>query len=183
MALLLFVCVWFWGAHKSLAPRARTLLGVLGQATLSFFAVATLLFFFFCECPKFCDLAKQRRKTFWGVTMDWVFASLQPCRGLWVLQPTHTLADLQTLKARVGSRRSLATSVIIVCPTTHVVQLGLTRWYHADSHQCTRFASGSVASFPFLQSQGQMCLPHDKIPVTIYWVTNQQEDSLALMVL
>ena len=63
--VLLCACVPFfpgWGAHKSLAPRARTLLGVLGQATLRFFAVATLLFFFFCECPKFCDLAKQRCK-------------------------------------------------------------------------------------------------------------------------
>ena len=57
-----------WSAHKSLAPRTRTLLGVLGQATLIFFAVATLLFFFFCECPKFCDLAKQRRKFFVGVS-------------------------------------------------------------------------------------------------------------------
>ena len=62
------MCGLFWGAHKSLAPRARTLLGGLGQATLSFFAVATLLFVFFCECPKFCDLAKQRRKTFRGVS-------------------------------------------------------------------------------------------------------------------
>ena len=66
MALLLFMCGLFWGAQKSLAPRARTLLGGLGQATLSFFAVATLLFVFFCECPKFCDLAKQRRKIFGG---------------------------------------------------------------------------------------------------------------------
>ena len=41
-----------WSAHKSLAPRAGTLLGGLGHATLSFFAVATLLFVFFCECPK-----------------------------------------------------------------------------------------------------------------------------------
>ena len=57
-----------WSAHKSLAPRTRTLLGVLGHATLNFVAVATLLFFFFCECPKFCDLAKQRRKIFWGVS-------------------------------------------------------------------------------------------------------------------
>ena len=55
-----------WSVHKSLAPRTRTLLGVLGQATLNFVAVATLLFFFFCECPKFCDLAKQRREIFWG---------------------------------------------------------------------------------------------------------------------
>ena len=62
------VCVLFWGAHKSLAPRARTLPGVLGQATLSFFAVATILFFVFCECPKFCDLAKQRRKICGGVS-------------------------------------------------------------------------------------------------------------------
>ena len=44
------------------------MLGVLGQTTLNFVAVATLLFFFFCECPKFCDLAKQRRKNFWGVS-------------------------------------------------------------------------------------------------------------------
>ena len=35
---------------------------------LSFFAVATLLFFCFCECLEFCNLAKQRRKTFGGVS-------------------------------------------------------------------------------------------------------------------
>ena len=57
-----------WSVHKSLAPRTRTLLGVLGQATLNFVAVATLLFFSFCVCPKFCDLAKQRRKIFVGVS-------------------------------------------------------------------------------------------------------------------
>ena len=57
-----------WSAHKSLAPRTRTLLAVLGQATLIFVAVAALLFFFFCECPKFCDLAKQRREIFVGVS-------------------------------------------------------------------------------------------------------------------
>ena len=62
---LLLCC---WSSHKSLAPRTRTLLGVLGQATLNFVAVATLLFFFFCVCPKFCDLAKQRRKMFVGVS-------------------------------------------------------------------------------------------------------------------
>ena len=69
--VLLRACVPFlrdWGAQKSEAPRARTLLGVLGQATLSFFAVATLLFFFFCECPEFCNLAKQRRKIVLGVS-------------------------------------------------------------------------------------------------------------------
>ena len=57
-----------WSAHKCLAPLARTLLGGLGQATLSFFAIATLLFVFFCVCPKFFDLAKQRRKIFGGVS-------------------------------------------------------------------------------------------------------------------
>ena len=62
---LLLCC---WSAQKSLAPRARTLLGVLGHATLNFVAVATLLFCFFCECPKFCDLARQRRKMFMGVS-------------------------------------------------------------------------------------------------------------------
>ena len=62
---LLLCC---WSAHKSLASRARTLLGVLGHATLNFVAVATLLFCFFCGCPKFLDLAKQRRKMFLGVS-------------------------------------------------------------------------------------------------------------------
>ena len=62
------MCGLFWGAHKSLAPRARTLLGGLGQATLSSFVVATLLFVLFGECPKFCDLAKQRRKIVGGVS-------------------------------------------------------------------------------------------------------------------
>ena len=57
-----------WSVHKSLATRSRTLLGVLGQATLNFVAVATLMFFFFCVCPKFCDLAKQQRKMFVGVS-------------------------------------------------------------------------------------------------------------------
>ena len=41
---------------------------VLEQATLIFVAVATLLIFFFCECPKFCNLAKQRCKDFVGVS-------------------------------------------------------------------------------------------------------------------
>ena len=62
-SILLLCC---WSAQKSLAPRTRTLLGVWGDATLNFVAVATLLFFFFCVCPKFCDLAKQRRKIFVG---------------------------------------------------------------------------------------------------------------------
>ena len=62
---LLLCC---WSAHKSLAPRSRTLLGVLGHETLNFVAVATLLSCFFCECPKFFDLAKQRRKMFLGVS-------------------------------------------------------------------------------------------------------------------
>ena len=62
------MCGLFWGTHKSLAPGARTLLCGLGQATLSFFAVATLLFVFFGECPKFCDLAKQRRKIVGGIS-------------------------------------------------------------------------------------------------------------------
>ena len=66
LASYLLLCCW--SAHKSLAPRARTLLGVLGHATLNFVVVATLLFCFFCECPKFFDLAKQRRKMFLGVS-------------------------------------------------------------------------------------------------------------------
>ena len=35
---------------------------------LNFVVVATLLFCFFCVCPKFCDLAKQRREILWGVS-------------------------------------------------------------------------------------------------------------------
>ena len=69
--LLVFVSIHLpccWSVHKSLAPRTRTLLRVLGQATLNFVAVATLLFFFFCVCPKFCDLAEQHRKIFVGVS-------------------------------------------------------------------------------------------------------------------
>ena len=62
------MCGLFWGAHKSLPPRARTLLGGLGHATLSSFAVASLLFVLFGVCPKFCDLAKQRRKIVGGVS-------------------------------------------------------------------------------------------------------------------
>ena len=69
--LLVFVSIHLpccWSVHKSLAPRTRTLLGVLGQATLNFVAVATLLFFSFCVCPKFCVLAKQRLNFFVGVS-------------------------------------------------------------------------------------------------------------------
>ena len=47
---------------------ARTLLGGLGHATLKFLVVAARLFLAFCVCPKFCNLAKQRRKRFWGVS-------------------------------------------------------------------------------------------------------------------
>ena len=50
-----------------LAPTARTLLGVLGQATTKLLVVASRSFLVFCVCHKFCDLAKQRRKLFLGV--------------------------------------------------------------------------------------------------------------------
>ena len=33
-----------------------------------FFVVAARLFLVFCVCPNFDDLAKQRRKIFWGVS-------------------------------------------------------------------------------------------------------------------
>ena len=62
------MCVLFWGAHKSLAPRARTLLGVLGQATLSFFAVATLLFFFSVSVLDFATSPNSGVKLFGGVS-------------------------------------------------------------------------------------------------------------------
>ena len=42
-----FLLLCLWSAHKSLAPRTRTLLGVLEHATLRFFAVATLCFALF----------------------------------------------------------------------------------------------------------------------------------------
>ena len=66
--LLSFLLPCGWGVHKSLMPRTHTLLGVLGQATLNFVELWLLLFLVFCECPRFCDLAKQRHKTFLGVT-------------------------------------------------------------------------------------------------------------------
>ena len=47
---------------------AHSLLGVLEHATLKFFVVRTRLFLAFCVCPKPCDLAKQRRKIFSGVS-------------------------------------------------------------------------------------------------------------------
>ena len=68
LVLASFLLLCCWSAHKSLAPRTRTLLGVLGQATLNSVAVATLLFLFLCVCPTFFDLAKQRRKIFVGVS-------------------------------------------------------------------------------------------------------------------
>ena len=60
--LRLFCFLFFSTRTSCLAPMARTLLGVLRQATLKFFVVATRPFLVSCVCPKFCDLAKQRRK-------------------------------------------------------------------------------------------------------------------------
>ena len=67
--LLLFCFPPFFLTRTScLAPIARTLLGCLGHATLKFFVALAPLFLAFCVCPKFCDLAKQQCKTFWGVS-------------------------------------------------------------------------------------------------------------------
>ena len=48
-------------------PKA-IVLALLSPLIFFFVAVATLLFCFFCECPKLFDLAKQRRKMFLGVS-------------------------------------------------------------------------------------------------------------------
>ena len=50
---LCFVYLFLSTRTSRLAPMARTLLGVLEQATLKFFVVATRLFLVFCVCPKF----------------------------------------------------------------------------------------------------------------------------------
>ena len=64
-----FVSLFFFLTRTSrLAPKARTLLGGFGYATFKFFVVAGRLFLAFCVCPKFYDLAKQRRKNFWEVS-------------------------------------------------------------------------------------------------------------------
>ena len=59
---------FFLTRTSRLAPMARTLLGDLGHATLKFFVAVARLFLAFCVCPKFCDLAKQQRNIFWGVS-------------------------------------------------------------------------------------------------------------------
>ena len=61
---VLFPPPFFLTRTSRLAPMARTLLGGLGHATLKFFVRAARLFLSFCVCPKFCDLAKQRREIF-----------------------------------------------------------------------------------------------------------------------
>ena len=63
---VLFAC--FLTRTSRLSPMERTLLGGLGHATLKFSFVVAPLFLAFCVCPKFCDLAKQRRKMFSGVS-------------------------------------------------------------------------------------------------------------------
>ena len=68
MLSFFFLSCWCWGAHKSSAPTACTLLTVLGHATFSFPVLATLVFVVFCECPIIFDLAKQRRENLWGVS-------------------------------------------------------------------------------------------------------------------
>ena len=59
---------FFLTRTSRLAPMAHTLLGGLGHATFQFFVVAARLLLAFCVCPKLYDLAKQRRKVFWGVS-------------------------------------------------------------------------------------------------------------------
>ena len=90
------MCVLFWGAHKSLAPRERTLLGGLGQATLSVFAVVTLLFIFlFVSVLSFATLPnsgvkflggflRSKKKIFrfifsGGASFSWFFIFLMLC--------------------------------------------------------------------------------------------------------
>ena len=64
---LFYFSHWCWRGHKSLAPRTRTLLDVLGQATLNFVAVATLLFFFFSvSVLNFATSPNSGVKIFWG---------------------------------------------------------------------------------------------------------------------
>ena len=72
------LCFWFCPSpfvfsltHTSrLASTARTLLGGLRRATFNFAAFVALLFLIFPAYPTVFDLAKQRRKMFWGVSED-----------------------------------------------------------------------------------------------------------------
>ena len=106
-------------------------------------------------------------------TAEWIFASPQPCRAFWLVQPTHTLAHLQLLRAQVASSRSLPTSVIVVCPTHSVVNLGLQQWSNTAPWQCTALARGPMPQVPFLRSEQDTCLPDTD--VVVYWVVNRRD--------
>ena len=54
--------------HKSLAPTARTLLGVLGHITFSFAVVVALWFMVFCVCPKVFRPRQTAAQIFWGIS-------------------------------------------------------------------------------------------------------------------
>ena len=77
-------------------------------------------------------------------SIEWIFASSRPCRALWFFQQDHTLAQFSTLRARVQSHRSLATSVIVVCPSTHPIGLAMSAWGNHAPRQCSLVAEGSA---------------------------------------
>ena len=106
-------------------------------------------------------------------TTEWIFASPQPCRGFWLVQPTHTLTQLHLLRARVASSRSLATSVIVVCPTHSTVHLGLQQWSNTAPWQCITIARGPMPQVPFLRSEQDACLPDTE--VAVYWIVDGQD--------
>ena len=99
---VLFPLFFFLTRTSRLAPMALTLLGGLEQATFKFLVVASRLFLVFCVCPNFEDLAKQRRKVFWGVPEvgknDFSVYFCRLCVFFWVffslLRPRATPAEL-----------------------------------------------------------------------------------------
>ena len=65
---VLFPSFLFFDAHKPPSSYGTHFARWFGARNFKFFVVAACLFLASCVCPKFYDLAKQRRKIFWGVS-------------------------------------------------------------------------------------------------------------------
>jgi len=115
-------------------------------------------------------------------TIDWIFASPQPCRAFWLIQPTNTLAQLQFLRARVVSHRSLATSVIVVCPSESIMNLGLRQWAVTAPWHCRVLAEGPIPRVPFLRSanDADTYTSSRDTHATVYWIVGGRDECVTV---
>ena len=110
---------------------------------------------------------------------QWIFQSPEACRCLWLIQPDARTPLLDALSTRMRKPQT-HTSVIVLCPQTHHLDVTLNNWCNIHPTNCCVIFTGSVNTLPLLRDHSHKHTNAAPISLTAFWVTVKRDDMVTM---